>query len=58
MAKKNKETKVEEPIVEETVVMEKPVVETPKVKEVKPEPKEDIVISRLKVNDFKNWMNS
>ena len=36
MAKKNKETKVEEPIVEETVVMEKPVVETPKV-EVKPE---------------------
>ena len=36
MAKKNKETKVEEHIVEETVVMEKPVVETPKV-EVKPE---------------------
>ena len=36
MAKKKKETKVEEPIVEETVVMEKPVVETPKV-EVKPE---------------------
>ena len=30
MAKKSKETKVEEPIVEETVVMEKPVVEVPK----------------------------
>ena len=28
MAKKNKETKVEEPVVEETVVMEKPKVET------------------------------
>ena len=41
MAKKKKETKVEEPIVEETVVMEEPVVETPKVKEVKPEPKKD-----------------
>jgi hypothetical protein len=42
MAKKNKETKVEEPVVEETVVMEEPVVETPKVKkEVKPEPKKD-----------------
>jgi len=39
MAKKNKETKVEEPIVEETVVMEKPVVKTPEIKEVKPEPK-------------------
>ena len=40
MAKKKKETKVEEPVVEETVVMEEPVVETPKVKkEVKPEPK-------------------
>jgi len=40
MAKKNKETKVEEPVVEETVVMEEPVVETPKIKkEVKPEPK-------------------
>ena len=39
MAKKKKETMVEEPIVEETVVMEEPVVETPKVKEVKPEPK-------------------
>ena len=35
MAKKNKETKVEEPVVEETVVMEEPVVKTPKV-EVKP----------------------
>ena len=35
MAKKNKETKVEEPIVEETVVMEEPKVKTPKV-EVKP----------------------
>ena len=42
MAKKKKETIVEEPIVEETVVMEEPVVETPKVKkEVKPEPKKD-----------------
>ena len=39
MAKKNKETKVEEPVVEETVVMEKPVVETPKIKEVKSQPK-------------------
>ena len=40
MAKKKKQTIVEEPIVEETVVMEEPVVETPKVKkEVKPEPK-------------------
>jgi len=35
MAKKNKETKVEEPIVEETVVMEQPKVETIKTK-VKP----------------------
>ena len=42
MAKKKKETMVEEPVVEKTVVMEKPVVETPKVKkEVKPEPKKD-----------------
>ena len=41
MAKKKKETIVEEPMVEETVVMEKPVVETPKIKEVKPEPKKD-----------------
>jgi len=42
MAKKKKETIVEEPIVEETVIMEEPVVETPKVKkEVKPEPKKD-----------------
>ena len=42
MAKKNKETKVEEPVVEETVVMEEPVVEAPKIKkEVKPEPKKD-----------------
>jgi len=31
MAKKNKETKVEEPIVEETVVIEQPVVKAPKV---------------------------
>ena len=37
MAKKKKETIVEEPIVEETVVIEEPVVETPKVRErVKP----------------------
>ena len=35
MAKKNKETKVEEPIVAETVVMEQPVVKAPKV-EAKP----------------------
>jgi len=42
MAKKKKETIVEEPIVEETVVMEEPVVETPKIKkEVRPEPKKD-----------------
>ena len=41
MAKKNKETKVEEPIVEETVVMEKPVVEPPKV-EVKPKRKDPV----------------
>ena len=42
MAKKKKETMVEEPVVEETVVMEEPVVETPKVKkEVKPEPKKN-----------------
>ena len=42
MAKKSKETKVEEPIVEETVVMEEPKVETPKIKkEVKPEPKKN-----------------
>ena len=38
MAKKKKETIVEEPIVEETVVVEQPVVETPKV-EVKPKVK-------------------
>ena len=38
MAKKKKETIVEEPIVEETVVVEEPVVETPKV-EVKPKNK-------------------
>ena len=42
MAKKKKETIVEEPVVEETVVMEEPAVETPKVKkEVKPEPKKN-----------------
>ena len=35
MAKKNKETKVEEPIVEETVVMEEPKIEIPKVEETK-----------------------
>ena len=32
MAKKNKETKVEEPVVEETVVIEQPKVEAPKIK--------------------------
>ena len=42
MAKKKKETIVEEPIVEETVVIEEPVIETPNVKkEIKPEPKKD-----------------
>ena len=41
MAKKKKETIVEEPIVEETVTMEEPVVEAPKV-EVKPEIKKEI----------------
>jgi hypothetical protein len=52
MAKKKKETKVEEPVVENTttieepivedLIIEEPVVETPKVKkEVKPEPKKD-----------------
>ena len=42
MAKKSKETKVEEPIVDETVVMEEPKVETPKIKkEVNPEPKKN-----------------
>jgi hypothetical protein len=42
MAKKKKQTIVEEPIVEETVVVEEPVVEAPKVKkEVKPEPKKN-----------------
>jgi len=42
MAKKKKETIVEEPIVEKTVTMEEPVVEAPKIKkEVKPEPKKD-----------------
>ena len=40
MAKKKKETKVEEPIVEETVVMEEPVVETPKT-ETKPKLKKN-----------------
>ena len=39
MAKKKKETMVEEPVVEETVVMEEPVVDIPKVK-IKPEIKE------------------
>ena len=42
MAKKKKETMVEEPMVEETVVMEEPVVEAPRIKkEVKPEPKKN-----------------
>jgi len=42
MAKKKKETTVEESVVEETVVMEQPVVETSKIKkEVKPKPKKD-----------------
>jgi hypothetical protein len=41
MAKKKKETIVEEPIVEETVTMEEPVVESPKV-EIKPKIKKEI----------------
>ena len=41
MAKKKKETTVEEPMVEETVVMEEPVVEAPKI-EVKPVIKKEI----------------
>tara|TARA_S200000501_G_scaffold363437_1_gene394370 strand:- start:108 stop:956 length:849 start_codon:yes stop_codon:yes gene_type:complete len=41
MAKKKKETIVEEPIVEETVVVEEPIVETPKVS-IKPRKKEKI----------------
>ena len=41
MAKKKKETIVEEPIVEETVVVEEPIVETPKVS-IKPQKKEKI----------------
>jgi hypothetical protein len=42
MAKKNKETKVEESVVEETVIMEKPVVETTVIKkEVEPKIKKD-----------------
>tara|TARA_Y100000593_G_scaffold9328_1_gene16966 strand:+ start:31 stop:885 length:855 start_codon:yes stop_codon:yes gene_type:complete len=45
MAKKKKETIVEEPIVEETVIVEEPIVETPKVKtkpqaKVKPSPED------------------
>ena len=39
MAKKKKETKVEEPMVQETVVVEEPIIETPKV-EIKPQIKE------------------
>ena len=39
MAKKNKETKVEEPVVEETVVMEEPKVKTPKIKVEPKKPK-------------------
>jgi len=42
MAKKKKETMVEEPIVEQTVVIEEPMVQTPKIKkEIKPEIKKD-----------------
>jgi hypothetical protein len=42
MAKKNKETKVEESVVEETIIMEKPVVETTVIKkEVEPKIKKD-----------------
>ena len=42
MAKKKKETTVEEPIVEETVVMEEPKVETPKVKVEPKKPKWEV----------------
>ena len=42
MAKKNKETKVEEPVVEETVVMEEPKVKTPKVKVEPKKPKWEV----------------
>jgi hypothetical protein len=57
MAKKKKETIVEEPIVEETVVMEEPVVETPKIKkEVKPEPKKNEWVIEDKVYYLKGKM--
>ena len=42
MAKKNKETKVEEPVVEETVVMEEPKVKTPKIKVEPKKPKWEV----------------
>ena len=43
MAKKKKETVVEEPMVEETVVMEQPVVETAKVETKRKEPTNKII---------------
>jgi len=42
MAKKNKETKVEEPVVEETVVIEEPVVKAPKIEAKPKKPKWEI----------------
>ena len=43
MAKKKKETKVEEPIVEETVTIEEPIVETPKVETIRKEPTNKVI---------------
>ena len=56
MAKKNKETKVEEPVVEETVVMEEPVVETPKV-EVKPKIKDPKLNNDWEVKNRVYYLN-
>ena len=42
MTKKNKETKVEEPVVEETVVIEEPVVKAPKIEAKPKKPKWEI----------------
>jgi len=56
MAKKNKETKVEEPVVEETVVMEEPVVETTKV-EVKPKIKDPKLNNDWEVKNRVYYLN-
>ena len=50
MAKKKKETKVEEPIVEQTVTIEEPVVETPKV-EVKTKTKKSEPSNNWEIKD-------